>query len=254
MIVQNDGERATLREGGKKHAAILKQIAAMVVPGISTQELEDEARRLIEEMGGTPSFLNYKPAGARRPYPAALCVSVNDAIVHGIPNEEPVTLAEGDVVSVDCGFTYQGFITDAALCVIAGSGSVEEKKLIAVAYEALDAGIRAARAGNHVGDIGAAIEAVQKKYGYGAPRELGGHSVGRAVHEEPFIANFGPAGTGEELVEGMVIAIEPMFMLGGNKIYLDKDGYTYRTKDGSKSVHVEHTVIVGKNGAEILTA
>ena len=254
MIVQNENERVTLREAGKKHAAILRNLAVMTVPGISTLELEEEARRLIEEAGGTPAFLNYKPHGARRPYPAALCVSINDAIVHGIPNETSVTIQEGDVVTLDCGITYQGFITDAAISVIAGAGSTEDKKLIAATQEALAAGIAQARAGNHIGDIGAAVEAVGEKYGYGSPRELGGHSVGRHVHEEPFVPNFGPAGTGEELVPGLVLAIEPMFMLGGSKVYLDKDGYTYRTKDGAKSAHVEHTVIVGKNGAEILTA
>ena len=253
MIVRNDNERTTLREAGKKHAAILKQLAVMVVPGISTLELEEEARRLIQEAGATPAFLGYQPQGAKRPYPAALCVSVNDAIVHGIPNEHPITLQEGDIVTLDCGLTYKGLITDAAVCVIAGQGSEEDKKFIRAAREALDAGIAQARAGNHIGDIGAAIEAVGKKYGYGSPRELGGHSVGRHVHEEPFVPYFGPAGGVEILEEGMVMAIEPMFMLGGSKIYLDPDGYTYRTKDGSKSAHVEHTVIVAKNGAEVLT-
>ena len=183
MIVQNENERVTLREAGKKHAAILRNLAVMTVPGISTLELEEEARRLIEEAGGTPAFLNYKPHGARRPYPAALCVSINDAIVHGIPNETSVTIQEGDVVTLDCGITYQGFITDAAISVIAGAGSTEDKKLIAATQEALAAGIAQARAGNHIGDIGAAVEAVGEKYGYGSPRELGGHSVGRAdVH------------------------------------------------------------------------
>lgn len=255
MIIQNDTERHTLREGGKKHAVILKQLAALAVHGVSTMTLEEEARRFIVDAGGAPSFLGYKPQGAKRPYPAALCVSINDAIVHGIPNENSVVLQEGDIVSLDCGFTYQGFITDAAVCVIVGDGGDdEEKKLVRAAYEALDAGIQEARVGNTVGDIGAAIEAVGKKYGFGSPRELGGHSVGRAVHEEPFIPNFGPAGSGAKLEEGMVIAIEPMFTLGSGKIYLDADGYTYRTKDGSKSAHAEHTVIVRKDGAEVLTA
>lgn len=253
MIVQNENERETLREAGKKHALILKHLAVMTVPGISTLELEEEAQRLIKEAGGAPAFLGYKPQGARRPYPAALCVSINDAIVHGIPNENPAVIQEGDLVTLDCGITYQGFITDAAVSVIAGGGNAEDRRLIAAAKEALSAGIAQARAGNHIGDIGAAVEAVGKKYGYGSPRELGGHSVGRHVHEEPFVPNFGLAGSGEELIDGMVLAIEPMFMHGGSKVYLDKDGYTYRTKDGAKSAHVEHTVIVGKNGAEILT-
>ncbi|MBI4068136.1 type I methionyl aminopeptidase [Candidatus Kaiserbacteria bacterium] len=253
MKVENDNERATLREAGKKHAVILQQLAVMVVPGISTAELEDEARRLITEAGAESAFLGYQPQGAKRPYPAALCVSVNDAIVHGIPNENSLTIQEGDIVTLDCGILYQKLITDAAVCVIAGHGSYEDKTLIRAAKEALDAGIAQARTGNHIGDIGAAIEAIGKKYDLGSPRELGGHSVGRHVHEEPFVPNFGPAGSGEELVDGMVLAIEPMFMLGGSKIYLDPDGYTYRTRDGSKSAHVEHTVIVGKDRAEVLT-
>ena len=253
MIVKDEQERETLREAGKKHAAILRQLAAMTFPGVSTLELEEKARELISQAGGTPAFLGYKPQGAKRPYPAALCVSINDAIVHGIPNENPTVIQEGDIISLDCGFLYEGFITDAAVCIIVGEGSEEEKRLVQATYEALKDGVCEARVGNTIGDIGAAIEDVGKKYGFGSPRELGGHSVGRAVHEEPFISNFGPAGSGPTLEEGMVLAIEPMFMLGGSKIYLDKDGYTYRTKDGSKSAHVEHTVIVGKEGAEIVT-
>lgn len=253
MMIKSEEERKSLREGGRRLAGILHVLSTMVVPGVTGQELEDEARRLIEEAGGTPAFLNYKPHGAKRPYPAALCLSINDAIVHGIPNERPVTIEEGDVVTLDTGLIYDGLITDAAVTVIAGKGSDEDKRLIRCVKEALDSGIAAARVGNKVGDIGAAIEEVGKEYGFGSPRELGGHSVGRHVHEEPFIPNFGPAGTGPDLEAGMVIAIEPMFMHGSGKVKLDSDGYTYRTKEGSKSAHIEHTIIIGEHGAEVLT-
>lgn len=253
MIVKTESERQTLRKGGRHLARILKTLAERIVPGVSTAELEDETRRLIEEVGGTPAFLNYKPRDAKRPYPAALCVSINDAVVHGIPNEKPMIIQEGDIVTLDCGLTFNGLITDAAISVIAGKGNEEDKKLVRATKEALDAGIAVARTGNFIGDIGAAVEAVGKQYGFGSPRELGGHSVGRKVHEEPFIANFGPAGQGALLVEGMVLAIEPMFSHGSGKVKLDPDGYTYRTHDGKKSAHIEHTIIVGKTGAEILT-
>jgi len=225
----------------------------MVAPGISTQELEDEARRLVAEGGDRAAFLNYQPEGARRPYPAALCVSVNDAIVHGIPNEDAHILQEGDLVTLDIGLEHGGLITDAAISINVGGVHAENSTLIRVAQEALDAGIGAARAGNTVGDIGHAIEKVGVKYKLNFPAELCGHSVGLSVHEEPLILNYGEPGTGEQLVDGMVIAIEPMFMMGKSAIKLDSDGYTYRTKDGSRAVHVEHTVLVTPQGAEILT-
>ena len=253
MIVKNEMERKSLREGGRRLAGILNAISTIIDPGVSTLALEHEARRLIKESGGIPAFLDYKPRGAKRPYPSALCVSINDAIVHGIPNESPSILQEGDVITLDCGFVFDGFVTDAAVCIIVGEGSEEDKRLIQCTTEALTSGIRAAKAGNKTGDIGEAIESIGKQYGFGSPSELGGHSVGHAVHEEPFIPNFGPAGSGTELKDGMVIAIEPMFMHGLGAIFLDKDGYTYRTRDGKKSAHVEHTVIVGEHGAEILT-
>jgi methionyl aminopeptidase len=235
MIAKTQEEIDILREGGKRHARILKELAALVAPGVSTQTLEDRARALVNAGGDTASFLNYKPYGAKRPYPAALCVSINDVIVHGIPNETPVTLREGDIVKLDLGITHEGLITDAAVCVIAGKPrSSEESELVAATYEALDAAIGAARCGGRVGDIS-------------------GHGVGRQVHEEPYVPNYGTPGTGAELVPGLVIAIEPMFTLGTGATVLDKDGYSYRTKDGSRSAHAEHTIIITKNGAEILT-
>lgn len=253
MIVRNEEDVRILREGGRRLGTMLQALKAFAGPGVSTQTLEEEARRMIKEYGDTAAFLNYTPEGARRAYPAALCVSINDAIVHGIPNEDAVTLQEGDVVTLDMGIVHEGLITDAAVSLIIGGGNADTRTMLQAAYEALDAGINAARPGNHMGDIGHAIEQIGRRYRLGSPQELGGHSVGLHVHEEPFVPNFGDPGAGPLLKEGMVLAIEPMFMLGKSAIKLDADGYTYRTKDGSASVHVEHTVLITKDGPEILT-
>lgn len=253
MIAKREEERAILREGGKRHAAILEKLCRMTTPGITTQHLEDEARRLIDEGGDSAAFLGYRPHGARRAYPAALCISVNDAIVHGIPNERLYVIEEGDVVKLDLGLTHRGLITDAAITVVVGKGTPQDHALAAAAVEALHAGIEQARVGSTLGDIGAAIESVGRKYRFGSPYELGGHSVGRSVHEEPLVPNFGRPGRGKKLEEGLVLAIEPMFTLGSSEIVLDSDGYTYRTADGSHASHAEHTILITQDGPEILT-
>ena len=254
MIAKKDEEMAALREGGKRLGEILRTLADHATPGVSTLVLEDEARRMIAEGGDTAAFLGYKPAGSKRPYPAALCVSINDAIVHGIPNEGSYIIQDGDVVTVDLGLVHKGHITDAAITVIAGTGNPEDVKLVSATRDALAAGIAEARVGNTLGDVGAAIEAVGNRYKLGSPRDLGGHSVGKKVHEEPFIPNFGKRGEGVKIVEGMVLAIEPMLTRGSSEIKLDPDGYTYRTKDGSRAAHSEHTILVTATGPEVLTA
>lgn len=243
-----------LREGGKRHGVILRALAAMVKPGVTTLELETEARRMIEEGGDVSAFLNYQPTGASRPFPAALCVSVNDEVVHGIPNEVPRTLREGDIVSIDLGLVHKGMITDAAITVPVGKISPELEQLLDTTKLALMAGIKAAKGGKKTGDIGAAIERVGLSKKYGIVEELSGHGVGHHVHEEPFVPNYGEPGVGTVLKPGMVLAIEPMFNLGTRHVLLDKDGYTYRTKDGLPSAHFEHTILITKGGAEILTA
>jgi methionyl aminopeptidase len=253
IIIKTKEEIEILREGGKRHAFILAELAKMVKPGVSTQALEDSANKLIADGGDTAAFLNYKPYGARRPYPASLCVSINDEIVHGIPNEGEKILCEGDVVSLDLGLVHKGMITDSAVTVPVGKVDSDSKALLSDTKKALMLGIKAARGGGHVGDIGAAIEGYARPRGYGIVRELAGHGVGRAVHEDPYVPNYGEVGTGDELVPGMVIAIEPMLNIGTERIKLDKDGYTYRSLDGSKSAHFEHTVLITKKGAEILT-
>ncbi len=245
---------AVLREGGKRHASILKEIAAMVKPGVHVVDLDTRAAELIREGGDTPAFLNYQPYGASRPYPATLCISINDEIVHGIPTEGDKVLKAGDIVSIDLGLIHKELITDAAITVPVGTISKELDQLLVTTKEALMAGIKAAKGGARVGDISSAIQRIGVAHGYGIVEELAGHGVGYHVHEDPYVPNFGHAGKGEVLKPGMVIAIEPMFNIGTKKIKLDPDGYTYRTFDGKPSAHFEHTVVITKNGAEILTA
>lgn len=246
-------EIAILREGGKRHAYILAEVAKKVVPGVSTQHLEDYAQKLIHEGGDTAAFLNYTPRGAKRPYPAALCVSVNNEIVHGIPNEDALILQEGDIVSLDLGLIHQGLITDSAITVAVGNISEEDRKLLEHCKEALHLGIKAARGGAHVGDIGEAIGSFARGLGYGLSEGLAGHGVGYKVHEDPYVPNEGKKGTAELLKPGMVIAIEPMLTRGTDKIVLAKDGYTYKTADGSNSAHFEHTIAITDGDPIILT-
>jgi methionyl aminopeptidase len=245
---------AILREGGRRHATIMKELVAMVGPGVKASELNDRAAFLIAEGGDTPAFLNYQPEGAPRPYPAAVCVSINDEVVHGIPNESEKIFKEGDVVSIDLGLIHRNLITDMAVTVPVGKISPRLENLLKVTKEALLAGIKAAKGGKRTGDIGSTIERLAKPHAYGVVEELSGHGVGYHVHEDPFVPNYGTAGKGVMLKPGMVIAIEPMFNLGARNITLDPDGYTYRTADGEPSAHFEHTILITKGDAEILTA
>ena len=254
ITVKTKEEIAILREGGRRHAAILRELAAMVAPGVHIIDLDRHAAKLIAAGGDRSSFLNYKPYGARRPYPATLCVSVTDEVVHGIQTEGDKVLKEGDVVTLDLGLVHKGMYTDAAITVPVGAVSTEVQSLIETTRVALAAGIKAARGGKHTGDIGNAIERVCLGQGYGLVEELCGHGVGYDVHEDPYVPNYGDPGRGDLLVPGLVISIEPIFTLGGKKIQLDADGYTYHTADGSIAAHEEHTVLITKGGAEILTA
>lgn len=251
-MIKTEKEIKILREGGKHLAQIRNAVAKAVTPGVRTDELDQLAEKLIRQNGDTPAFLQYTPSGASRPYPATVCVSVNDEIVHGIPNEKPKTLKEGDIVGIDLGLIHEGLITDTAVTVPVGHISNAAKRLLDTTREALYAGIKAARGGNHVGDIGHAIEMFVDGR-YGIVRELGGHGVGRAVHEDPFIPNFGSSGTGKVLVPGMVLALEPMLNEGTEDITLMDDGYTFKTKDGKLSAHFEHTIIITEGDAEIIT-
>ena len=251
--LKSQKEIETMKVGGAHHAEILNELAKMIEPGMSTLILEEEAVRLIKEKGDKPAFLGYQPSGAERPYPAALCVSINDEIVHGIPNEAERIIKQGDIVSLDLGVIHGGLITDAAITVAVGAIDDEASKLLKVTKQALQAGIECARPGNTVGDIGAAISAVVSGSKFSLAEDLAGHGVGYKVHEDPFVPNFGKVGEGEKLVVGMVIAIEPMVNVGKAGIKLAKDGYTIKTRDGSRSAHFEHTVAITKNGNIVLT-
>lgn len=253
MIARTAERRALVIESGKRLGAVLERVAALVRPGVSTQELEDEALRLILAGGDEPSFKGYTPEGARRPFPAALCVSVNEEVVHGIPNEDARILKEGNIVSLDLGVTHQGVITDSAVTVPVGKVSPQALRLIAATEAALEAGILAARPGARTGDISHAIERAFKGTGFSIAKALGGHAVGDRVHEEPYVANFGTAGTGEEIVPGLVLALEPIANAGKGSVVLAPDGYTYRTRDGSISSHSEHTLLITEDETIVVT-
>jgi methionyl aminopeptidase len=260
---KTEEEIGIMREGGKIHAKILKEVAKKVKPGVKTSELNDYAEKLIDEAGCTASFLGYQPYDAKRPFPAALCVSLNEEIVHGIPNEDnDRILFEGDIVSLDLGLTYgstsspqaKPMITDAAITVPVGKISEEAEMLVRATREALDKAIAAMKPKGHIGDIGAAVMEVAERHGFGVVEGLSGHGVGYSVHEEPYVPNRAARGEGPELKPGLVIAIEPMLSLGSRDIKKLSNGYTFITRDKSLSAHFEHTVAVGYDGkVEILT-
>lgn len=247
-------EIKTMREGGKHHAQILSDLVEMVRPGVSANELNEYATKRLKELGDVPAFLNYRPEGAKRPYPAALCVSVNDEIVHGIPNEKLKILNDGDIVSIDLGVRHEGLITDSAITVGVGTVSHEDEMLMSATERALFAGIDAARMGGRIGDIGAAIERIADRAGFKICEGLAGHGVGYDVHEDPYVPNTGNKGEGILLKEGMVFAIEPMFTYGTTEIIASRDGFTYKTKDGRKAAHFEHTIAITKEGPVVLTS
>ncbi|MEK7642855.1 MAG: type I methionyl aminopeptidase [Patescibacteria group bacterium] len=251
MIISHADQETSLREGGKKLHDILYRVADMVRPGLKTIELDQVAERLIRELGGVPSFKKYRTRGTAMAYPASLCVSVNDEIVHGIPGER--VLEEGDIVGLDIGMQYQGIFTDTAITVPVGSVSEESADLIKVTRQALDIGIQEARVGGCIGDIGAAIQSFVEGKGYAVVRELVGHGVGDAVHEDPEVPNWGTRGVGGRLVEGMVLALEPMVVLGSRKLKTDKTGWVWLTADGKSAAHFEHTILLTAQGPQIMT-
>lgn len=253
MIIKNDIERENLIEGGKRLASVLEALRAKCAPGVTTEELDDFAEQMIRDGDDEPCFLGYTPEGGTRPYPATLCVSINDEVVHGIPNELVKYLKDGDIVGLDLGLRHEGIVVDAAITVAVGKVSDETKKLLYATEAALAAGIAVAIPGNHIGDISCAIQKEIEDAGFAVVKELGGHGVGDRVHEEPFIPNFGKPGRGELLEEGMVLALEPISSAGKAAVILAPDGYTFRTKDGSKSAHFEHTILIEKGGARIIT-
>ena len=247
-------EIEVLKEAGSILATMLREIAKEAVPGATTLSLDDRAMQLVEEYEVEPILLGYHPSFADRPYPAAVCVSVNDCVQHGIPSEA-VVLKEGDTVNIDMSIAYQGMVVDSGITVPVGEISDEAKKLLAVTQEALAHGIKAAQPGGHIGDISAAIQTFVESRGLSVVEVLCGHGVGYEVHEEPTIPNFGRAGTGPKIEVGHVYAIEPIVNIGKPDVWFDDegDGYSVYTKDGSWSAHFEHSVAITETGPVILT-
>jgi len=256
MIARSDHDRAMLREGGRRLGAILAQVAAAVAPGVSLRELDALAERLVASHGGAPAFKGYHPRHAAAPYPGTLCTSVNNEVVHGVPTRDAV-LRKGDIIGLDIGMKWPtdgGLYTDTAVTVAVGKTSKAAWRLIETTERALEAGIAVAVVGNRVSDIAKAVQVVVERAGYSVVRDLVGHGVGLAAHEDPQVPNFWDARqTDVELVDGMVIAIEPMVAAGGWRVRTLPDGWTIATADGSLSAHAEHTVLITKEGTEVLT-
>jgi methionyl aminopeptidase len=244
ITIRSTDELRKLEEASRIVLETLDLVEKAVAPGVTTDELDAIAEAEIRRQGARPAFVGY------RGYPKTLCTSINEEVVHGIPGKR--TLKDGDIVGVDCGAVVGGYYGDAARTLPVGRIDAERAKLLRVTREALLAGIGAARPGAHVSDIGAAVERVALVHGYGVVRDFVGHGVGTALHEEPQIPNYGPAGKGSVLRAGMVLAIEPMFNLGRAEVSVDSDGWTVRTRDKSASAHFEHTIALEPHGAVIL--
>ena len=244
---------AKLRQGGVILAKILDELETVAKPGNSTLNIDDLAAKLLLKHKLEPMTLGYNAPFASRPYPATTCVSINDVLVHGIPNENPSRIKDGDLVSIDLVIGYQGVVLDSARTVGVGNISPEAKELLKVTRAALSAGIKAAKPGNYIGDIGAAIARVVPKK-FGIVEALCGHGVGYKIHEPPNVPNYATKKQGIKMKPGLVLAIEPMIIAGPKEVIFDqKDGYTVSTKSGDLGAHMEHTVLITKSGSEVLT-
>ncbi|MDO8425381.1 MAG: type I methionyl aminopeptidase [bacterium] len=256
MVARNAHARTMLREGGEKLGRILAECAAAAQPGVTLRELDALAQQRIRAEGGEPSFLGYRPSRADTAFPGALCISVNDEVVHGVPTR-PITLAAGDLVGLDIGMRWPkdgGLYTDTAMTVCVGACAKPAQRLLDATQRALDAGIAAAAVGSRISDIARAIQAVVEAARYSVVRDLVGHGVGNAVHEEPQVPNFWDARQVDtEILDGHVLALEPMVTAGGWRVISDPDHWTIRTHDHSLAAHFEHTILVTKDGVEILT-
>ncbi|MGM9786477.1 MAG: type I methionyl aminopeptidase [Candidatus Cryptobacteroides sp.] len=242
---KTEEEIALMRENGILVSKTLAEVGKVVAPGVTTLELNRVAETFIRDHGAIPSFLGYEG------FPAALCISVNDVVVHGFPSD--YVLKEGDIVSVDCGTLYKGYNGDSAYTFPVGEVDAETRKLLDVTKESLYRGIAAAVAGNRTGDIGHAVQSYAESFGFSVVRELEGHGIGRNMHENPGVPNYGRQGSGARLVEGMTICIEPMINAGVRCVYLAKNGWAVHTADHKKSAHFELTVVVRKGQAEQLS-
>lgn len=245
ITLKSPREIELMRRSGKITSTVLTALMKAVRPGISTSELDGMAEEQIRRAGGVPTFKGYNG------FPASICASVNDEVVHGIPGSR--VLREGDLLSIDIGTTLEGYVSDSAVTVAVGTISPQAQRLLDVTQECLTIGIAQMECGKRLGDIGAAIQAHAESHGYGVVRELVGHGVGRSMHEEPQVPNYGEYGTGLELRAGLVLAIEPMITQGGPRIRILNDDWTVVTADGKLAAHFEHTIAVTKDGPKILT-
>jgi methionyl aminopeptidase len=251
-MIKSPGEIAQMREAGRVVANTLAAVKAAAGTGVSLKELDEVAASSISEAGATPAFLNYHPRWASVPFSGVICTSVNDAVVHGVPNS--YRLEDGDLLSVDCGAFLDGWCGDAAISFIVGTPNPQDQALIEATDAALARGIDAARVGNKMGDLAYAIGGAARRAGYGLLADHGGHGIGRTMHAEPPVPNEGRPGRGIKLAEGLVIAIEPMLILGGkDDYYHDDDEWTLRSANGRRAAHSEHTVAVTAEGPLILT-
>lgn len=251
IILKTDDEIDLLRQSNLLVGRTLAEVAKIIKPGVTTKQLDKLAEEFIRDHGAVPTFKGYpNPYGA--PFPATLCTSVNSQVVHGIPNDEP--LKEGDIVSVDCGTLLNGYCGDSAYTFTVGEVSAEILELLKVTKEALYKGIENAVHGKRIGDIGNAIQTHCEAHKYGVVREFVGHGIGKEMHEDPAVPNYGRRGTGVLLRKGMCIAIEPMISFGDRKVYLESDNWTVRTRDNSVAAHFEHTVAIGLDKADILSS
>lgn len=248
--IRTQHEIEIIRRNALMVTATLTEVAKMLKPGITTKSIDTMAEQFIRDNGGVPSFKGYGPRN--NPFPASLCISVNDVVVHGFPSD--YTLKEGDVISVDCGFYKDGYHGDHAYTFAVGEVPAEVSKLMRITKESLAMAIEAARENNRVGDISFTVENyTNKQHGYGVVRELVGHGVGKNLHEDPQVPNYGRRGDGKRLKAGMVLAIEPMINLGTHRVNTLEDGWTIITADHKISVHYEHTTLVGKGAGEALS-
>ena len=245
-LIKSGEEIELMRAAGRELARIRGEVTSLAHPGISTHELDTVARQLIESVGAKPAFLGYHG------YPATICASINEEVVHGIPSRKRI-LRDGDLLSIDLGLILHGFFSDTAITVPVGEVAPEDRRLIDATQGALAVGIQAMRPGQRIGDVASAIERYVQSQGFAVVREYTGHGIGRRMHEEPKVPNFGEAGKGMRLKTGMVIALEPMVNAGGWKTEVMPDGWTVVTADRKRSAHFEHTVALTENGAEILT-
>ncbi|PIR87216.1 MAG: type I methionyl aminopeptidase [Candidatus Harrisonbacteria bacterium CG10_big_fil_rev_8_21_14_0_10_49_15] len=250
-LIKNESELAKIRHSGAIHREVMAKLKAGIKPGVTPKELDTLAKRLIEDAGAQPSFLGYQPTGATKPYPATICASLNEVVVHGVPTDKP--LQAGDVFSIDMGVLYQGYHSDAAITVIVG-GRADNKvhELLTVTKQALTLGIAAAQVGNTLGDIGSGIGSFCKEHGLAVIQGLTGHGIGTELHEDPYVFNEGQPDQGMKLEAGMVLAIEPMTSLGSPRITQNKDE-GYATVDNSLSAHFEHTIILTESGPQVIT-